>query len=356
MNIAQDTHGMDGEPLDRDSFDAALNPGIREEMAHGYASLRTTEATALGLFLDENGKTRPDLFEWRDCPVCASPPGPDHLLVQRHGLIYVTCPVCGLTYTRQVLTDEGEKVLYSDFSPFNSHYWSFRASPAYRRLETAKARYILGRARPHVGEGRPGGARLLDIGSSNGTVMRAAAGLGWRPQGIEANRTYVAACQDEGLDVMPGFFPDCLSGQATGYDIITMLDVLEHTRDPCGFLNAVRRALVPGGLAVVQVPNLESLAIRVAGAAHNNFSIGHWSFFTCRSLDMVMTRCGFARLGEETIISEIDKIAAAPADTVRAVFEQLTGEPPGDIHLLSAERLHSEKLGYKILALYRAAI
>jgi hypothetical protein len=34
-----------------------------------------------------------------------------------------------------------------------------------------------------------------------------------------------------------------------------------------------------------------------AGAAHGDFSIGHWSFFTCRPLGMVMVRGGFSRVG-----------------------------------------------------------
>jgi SAM-dependent methyltransferase len=50
------------------------------------------------------------------------------------------------------------------------------------------------------------------------------------------------------------------------FDLITMFHVLEHLKDPAGYLAAARRLLAAGGKLVVQTPNLDCWQYRLFGA------------------------------------------------------------------------------------------
>jgi SAM-dependent methyltransferase len=53
--------------------------------------------------------------------------------------------------------------------------------------------------------------------------------------------------------------------RAGAFDAATAIDVLEHLNDPPAGLRTMRDALRPGGVAVVTVPNLNSLSKRLKG-------------------------------------------------------------------------------------------
>ena len=339
--------------LDKNAFDAALIDGSRRQMASAYRDLRASESETLAALLDDNGDLLADLRERRPCPICGAPSDSVPVLIKARGVSYLTCPGCGLTYARDVLTPAGERRLF-EATPFSEQYSAIRANPAYGKLEAAKARYIVGRAMAVLPPSLGPAPRTLDIGAGGGAMMRAARAAGGRAEGIEANPSFVDRLRADGLEVARGLFPEDWPADRTGFAVVTMLDVLEHVRDPCRLVASVRGILAPGGLAVVQVPNLNSLVIRVEGAANNNFCPSHWSFFTRRTLEMVMTRCGFVKLFDETIISEIDRLEGADIQRVRSTFAELTGDTLVDPSALSVDELHRRYLGYKVLGLYQS--
>jgi SAM-dependent methyltransferase len=141
--------------------------------------------------------------------------------------------------------------------------------------------------------------RLLDVGSFSGSLMFEARQAGWQVQGVDINRRYVAFCRERlGFEVFLGFleeanFPD------GHFDAVTMIDVLEHLRDPLETLREVRRVLRPGGEVAVSVPNFpfQSLKERIRmrlGRPGGLPAISHLSHFTFESLTMVLERAGFS--------------------------------------------------------------
>jgi SAM-dependent methyltransferase len=102
----------------------------------------------------------------------------------------------------------------------------------------------------------PHGARILEIGTGRGALLRYLLQQGHAVQGAEVNadrieesrRLYGALpiTQVQGV-TLP--FPD------GAFDIVLSFDVFEHIRDSEGHLREVRRVLAPGGRYLLQTPN-----------------------------------------------------------------------------------------------------
>jgi 2-polyprenyl-3-methyl-5-hydroxy-6-metoxy-1,4-benzoquinol methylase len=336
--------------LDKAAFDAALLPGIRDELKEThYDALRAAEALTFAPFIDASGELYPEVAEQRDCVFCGAPAAQSDELLRTYGLHYVTCRQCGGTYTRQIVRDDIDRARYEG-SPAVEQHNRIRELPAYDRLVTSKALYVTARTTA-IADGRTG--RLLEIGCADGTLLRAARQLGWEASGIDPFEPFVLHCRSQGFRTALGYFPDDLPTDWPRFDAIALLDVLEHAADPRTFLRNAWARLVPGGLIAIQVPNLNSLFIRLQGATNINFTHGHWTFFTPHSLAMMMVSVGFEPVFHETIITELDGIHRYPPEQVRAAFRLVTGRDIGDPAALDAQTLHGCELGYKVFAVCR---
>jgi 2-polyprenyl-3-methyl-5-hydroxy-6-metoxy-1,4-benzoquinol methylase len=98
------------------------------------------------------------------------------------------------------------------------------------------------------------GARVLDIGSADGTLFQLAPKLSRGCVGIDP--TLKQSIKTEQFILVPGFFPKDMP-PAEPFDVITMLAVLEHFPDSEHALIAEGCAqfLVPRGLLLITVPS-----------------------------------------------------------------------------------------------------
>jgi SAM-dependent methyltransferase len=157
----------------------------------------------------------------------------------------------------------------------------------------------LGRLRPRRG-------RLLDVGSAHGWFLRAAAAEGWRAVGIEPDGEMARIALGEGNEVRAGMFPAALRDGET-FDAITFNDVFEHLPDVEDALRSCKRALVPGGLLAINLPDargpfhrLARLLARLGVRAplerlwQKGFPSPHLSYFTAPLLRRLALKHGFA--------------------------------------------------------------
>jgi len=327
--------------LTRSDFDAALRPGFRQATRASYNQLRNASGELAATYV------RPAGADWveRDCPLCADSAAHANPLLFKLGMQLLACSRCGMSYSRQVLRRDAERKLYVG-SSFQTSYKDLKLNPAYADLEATKCRYILQQLR----RCSAGSGTLLDIGAGSGCLLSAAREAGWKARGIEANPGFVELCRSAGLEVNQGFFPDTRLENTV--DAVTMLDVIEHAPDPQALLQVVRSQLADQGLLVLQVPNVDSLLVRLQGEASSNFCIGHWNHFNPATLRKLAMAAGFEPLSIETIISELDLILEFPSERIADTVARLTGSPlTGAIP--DAEWLHQRGLGYKVLGLFR---
>lgn len=104
------------------------------------------------------------------------------------------------------------------------------------------------------------GARALDIGSNDGTLLRHLKARGLRVQGVDPARDIAAQATAEGIPTLPEFFNSTVArriGQEQGtFDLVTANNVFAHSDQLGDMADGIRALLAPGGAFVFDVSYL----------------------------------------------------------------------------------------------------
>jgi SAM-dependent methyltransferase len=154
------------------------------------------------------------------------------------------------------------------------------------------------------------GHRLLDVGCGVGHLVKVAADRGWNAEGIELSPEAVEICRRFGLACR---VEDFFSGELEGgrYDLITMIEVIEHVQRPQHFLRRAAELLAAGGVLYLTTPNFNALSRRLLGKRWSSISNEHLTYFTPTTLQRTCKRSGFEVLDLETrniSIAELSRI------------------------------------------------
>jgi len=137
------------------------------------------------------------------------------------------------------------------------------------------------------------GGKLLDIGCANGFFLDEARRRGWEVDGIEVSSWAVEYARKKlNLNVREGFiekelFPDDF------FDVIVMLDVLEHLPDPKSVLIEARRILKGDGILYISTPNISSLVSKILRAKWWGINKFHLYYFSKHTFEKMLDACGF---------------------------------------------------------------
>lgn len=132
---------------------------------------------------------------------------------------------------------------------------------------------------------------LLDVGAGSGMLIEQAREMGYDAAGIEPSRWLQSIARERGLRVVQGTLPH---PELVGpFDIVTLIDVIEHVANPVELLEEARRVLHPDGLVAIVTPDLGSLAARLAGWKWWHFRVAHIGYFDRKTLTLALDRAGF---------------------------------------------------------------
>ena len=80
------------------------------------------------------------------------------------------------------------------------------------------------------------------------------------------------------------------------FDIITMIDFIEHVRSPMSILAKASRLLRPGGRLVILTPNADSLSRRLMGLRWLHYKVEHLYYFGPTSLTRALRQVGLTEV------------------------------------------------------------
>ena len=145
---------------------------------------------------------------------------------------------------------------------------------------------------------------LFDIGSGNGHLISLAKKRGWDPIGYDVDCTTVSKIKSKlGIEILCGDFLN-LNIPAEKYEVVTMLHVIEHLKEPILYLNKVKEILVPEGVLFLALPNIHSrsanlkLILEKLKIKRKNigayYDTGHhlW-YFTPKTIRHILEKNGF---------------------------------------------------------------
>jgi len=242
---------------------------------------RLTEATLA--VLRRPGADAKMLVENR-CPVCATRAGGTRFENQL-GLSFTICPNDGAVFMDPVPTDECLAEIYN--TPAEAFHYLGEAGSAHQVQPTDQADYValkgwLGRL-----DARP---KLLDVGCSKGGFLMTCRET-FDVEGVELNSATAEAARRAGFIVHSGRIEEVGGGER--FDVITMLQLIEHVVRPLDLLLEAKRLLKKGGYVYLNTPNIDSLSFDYLQSHHVHVrSIGHVSLLTERCLRDLARQAG----------------------------------------------------------------
>lgn len=171
---------------------------------------------------------------------------------------------------------------------------------------------------------------LLDIGCGNGAFMRAfgARNPHWQMVGLELDARNQAL-----IESIPGvtkLHVDPIESLQTRFDLIVMIHALEHIPDPICYLKTLSSLMNPGGLLLVEVPDLETSPFDILIA-------DHCTHFNKNTLRRIVGKAGFEvfRLDAWCVAKELTLLARYPAlsDQTNSSLPEDSGHTAARVHI-----------------------
>lgn len=194
---------------------------------------------------------------------------------------------CGMQFLHPQPTDGELKEIYrSDYYRGLGIAAESGQGPEAMKKETFRRQFRL------LAGGREPGT-VLDVGCATGFFLEVAAEAGWEPYGVELS-SFAASVAREcfGERVVNGTLEEAGYPDAF-FDAVTLFDLIEHVRDPRGFLAEVRRVLRPEGRLLLVTPDLSSLSARLMGRRWSHYHREHLHYFSQATLARLLAETGF---------------------------------------------------------------
>ncbi len=135
--------------------------------------------------------------------------------------------------------------------------------------------------------------KYLDVGCATGHYVELFQELGWKSQGIDISEYSTEYGRTErGLDIITGDV--VTAGLPKGrYDLITLLNVIEHVPDPTAMVKELERILHKNGTLAISTPNAGYM---VAKMSKENWwgwnDEGHIFLFSLATLEKLLDKAG----------------------------------------------------------------
>jgi 2-polyprenyl-3-methyl-5-hydroxy-6-metoxy-1,4-benzoquinol methylase len=178
---------------------------------------------------------------------------------------------------------------------FEEEYWAFEEKVRQYRLEDLRSYYegLLKDVEEEIDTSRSR-PLILDIGCGYGYLIRICIEKGYECLGIDISKCALSKVQSKSAGVVLCHAQSLLPFKSASVEIVMMIDVIEHLKEPSLALKEVERILKPRGLLCIATPNLNALARMFKGRNwYGYLDKTHVSLFTGLSLKKTLEMCNF---------------------------------------------------------------
>jgi len=161
-------------------------------------------------------------------------------------IVWNICKNCNHVFTEGYFTEEASQIVFSKTQEVQTLGFEFERN----RYLSAK---MIEKVLPFVSDGR-----WLDIGFGNGSLLFTAKEYGFKPYGVDLREANVTQLKSLGVEASCCDIAELDMNEE--FNVISMMDVLEHVPYPKRGLLDAHRLLRPDGVLFISMPNSESMA------------------------------------------------------------------------------------------------
>jgi len=129
-------------------------------------------------------------------------------------------------------------------------------------------------------------AQVLDLGCGTGINLKSLAGLGFAV-GLDSFPEALTYCRKRALQELVLSKGELLPFRGQSFDLVTSLDMIEHSEEPGAMMREIYHCLKPGGYFLLTAPAHPALY-----GAHD-CALGHKVRFTRKALRQLLQEAGF---------------------------------------------------------------
>lgn len=159
---------------------------------------------------------------------------------------------------------------------------------ASRRVRTFQMRKLLEKIEKIDNDSRSE-KTLLDIGAGSGILVEAALKMKFKAEGIEPSKWLCKIADGHGLPVYNLTVPNSKIKKHF-YDVITIVDVIEHVTNPYKLISDLKMYLKENGLLVIITPDVKSLIARLLKWKWWHYRIAHINYFSYKTLKLLLNK------------------------------------------------------------------
>jgi SAM-dependent methyltransferase len=218
------------------------------------------------------------------CPLCGDPAGQP--LFEKGGHRYARCRRCGFQYGRSPVNANFPARL-DDYEPAYRQYLETTA------VDEANHDALLAWIERYAT--LTAATRVLDVGAGSGKWLRyLEARRPCRLSGLEPSAALFSGFDLDARGVLNQTLPAFAESHAgERFDVVTVLDVIEHVEEPLPFAQALAAVTRPGGLVFLSTPDAGSVVAGALGRYWHHRNRYHFSLFDRSTIRRLGADTGF---------------------------------------------------------------